>query len=401
MSFAMALKMFADCSLSLAFLGMVRTDYPIPLLIPAVFCAVSAGLATFFEEKNKPVLRRLCALLPWVYLLFGTNLLQSLLLAVPAAYCSLMILFGTLELEYYTYRQFLRRSLLLMGVGCFMVGAWSFVNQLVLEQAPMDIRALIRYGLVHLLCSILLLRQLRLGVGQHAEGGRQQITTILTVTLACTVLGEPVLVKGAKVIAGTVFAIVGIPFMLLVELVSGAIDGETPKGKLYIAEARKRTDEIRRGLQEVIHHAEKAPEAEPVDLTPLVTAAIIGVLVVAAVMLLVKSFQSRRPRAEHVEYVGSVPKQPKKKKQPLLSNRTRVRQAYRSFLRAEQDLGMRLHSSDTSEDVLGRIHRSTDRAGAAELRNVYLVARYDERQNISRKQVDQAKHALRATRKKQ
>mgnify|MGYP003299282575 CR=1 FL=1 len=90
-----------------------------------------------------------------------------------------------------------------------------------------------------------------------------------------------------------------------------------------------------------------------------------------------------------------------KKKQPLLSNRTRVRQAYRSFLRAEQDLGMRLHSSDTSEDVLGRIHRSTDRAGAAELRNVYLVARYDERQNISRKQVDQAKHALRATRKKQ
>ena len=52
MSFAMALKMFADCSLSLAILGMVRTDYPIPLLIPAVFCAVSAGLATFFEEKN-------------------------------------------------------------------------------------------------------------------------------------------------------------------------------------------------------------------------------------------------------------------------------------------------------------------------------------------------------------
>ena len=121
----------------------------------------------------------------------------------------------------------------------------------------------------------------------------------------------------------------------------------------------------------------------------------------AAVMLLVKSFQSRRPRAEHVEYVGSVPKQPKKKKQPLLSNRTRVRQAYRSFLRAEQDLGMRLQISDTSEDVLSRIHRSTDRSGAAELRNVYLAARYDERQNISRKQVDQAKLALRATRKKQ
>ena len=111
MSFAMVLKMFADCSLSFAFLGMVETEFPVPLLIPAVLYAVSAGLAAFFEEKNRPVLRRLCAVLPWGCLLFGSNVLQILLLAVPAVYCSLVILFGVLELEYYTYRQFLLRSL--------------------------------------------------------------------------------------------------------------------------------------------------------------------------------------------------------------------------------------------------------------------------------------------------
>ena len=78
MSFAMVLKMFADCSLSFAILGMVETEFPVPLLIPAVLYAVSAGLAAFFEDKNRPVLRRLCALLPWGCLLFGSNVLQIL-----------------------------------------------------------------------------------------------------------------------------------------------------------------------------------------------------------------------------------------------------------------------------------------------------------------------------------
>ena len=400
----MLLKMFADCSLSLAILGVVKTDYPIPLLIPVAICAVSAGLATFFEEKNWLVLRRLCALLPWVYLLFGTNLLQSLLLAVPAAYCSFVILFGMLELEYYTYRKFLLRSMLLMGVGCFLVGSWGFVNQLVLERVPMEIGALIRYGVVHLLCSIVLLRQLRLGVGRRAEGDRQQITTILTVTVTivfCTVLGEPFVLQGAKVVAGALFAVAGIPFMLLVELISGIIEDEGPKGKHVYLEFQKRTDEIRRGLQEFVNRTEKAPEAEHFDFTPLVTAAIVGTLAVVAVVILVRSFQKRRPKAESVEYIGEVPKQPKKKKQPLLSNRNRVRQVYRNFLRAERDLGMRLRSSDTSEAVLGRIHRNTDPESAGDLRNVYLAARYDERHTVSRKQVEQANRALKATRKKQ
>ena len=52
------------------------------------------------------------------------------------------------------------------------------------------------------------------------------------------------------------------------------------------------------------------------------------------------------------------------------------------------------------ESVLRRIHKNTDPTGADDLRNVYLEARYDERQNISRKQVDQAKRALKASHKK-
>ena len=91
---------------------------------------------------------------------------------------------------------------------------------------------------------------------------------------------------------------------------------------------------------------------------------------------------------------------PKKKKTSTFSNRTRVRQLYRDFLRAEKDLGMKLQPSDTSADVLSRIHPRTDRPSADELRQVYLLARYDDRQTITRGQLDAAKRALKGTRLK-
>jgi len=290
-----------------------------------------------------------------------------------------------------------------MGVGCFMVGVWSFVNQVVLEQPSLDIQTLLRYGLVHLVCSVVLLRQLRLGIGEHAEGGRRQITSMLTMIVTiilCTTLGEPFLQQGVKFVVGAVLAVVAIPFMLVVELLVLLSKRTSAQSKHFFLESKGRVDEIRKGLQQVIHNIETAPEPEPIDLSNFVTVAIVVILVAAAVVLLVRSFQKQRQKVYVAETIGSVPKLPKKKKQPLLSNRTKVRQAYRSFLRTEQELGMRLLSSDTSEDVLERIHRNTDRVGANDLRNVYLAARYDERHDISRNQVEQAKRALKATRKK-
>ena len=404
MSFAMILKMFSDCSLCFAILGMVEANFPVPLLIPAALYAASAGLATFFDERNRPVLRRLCALLPWGCLLFGANVLQIVLLAVPAAYCSLVILFGVLELEYYTYRQFLLRSLLLLGVGWFMVSVWSFVNQSVLEQPSLDVRVMIRYELVHLLCGIVLLRQLRLGVGECAEGGRRQMATMLavagTITLS-TVLGEPFFRQGVWFVVGAGLTVVAIPFVLLVELVVWLSELAPAKEKFQYLELKGRLDEIREGVQRFVNVGEEVPPPEPLDVNRPVITLIVVILSVVAVVILVKSFMRPRQKVYVAEDISTVPRSPKRKKEPLLSNRAKVRQAYRAFLRAEQDLGMKLVSSDTSKDVLGRIHRTTDRVGADELRNVYLAARYDERHDISREQVEQAKRALKAARKKQ
>jgi hypothetical protein len=60
---------------------------------------------------------------------------------------------------------------------------------------------------------------------------------------------------------------------------------------------------------------------------------------------------------------------------------------------------MKLRSSDTSADVQARIHKDTDGPSADDLRGVYLAARYDDRQGVSRSQVERAKRALKGTRR--
>ena len=404
MSLAMVLKIFSDCSLFFAILGMVDSNFSVPLLIPAVIYGVAAGLATFFEEKNWPVLRRLCALLPWPCLLFGENTLQMILLAVPAAYCSAIVLFGKLELEYYTYRRFFLRSLLLLGAGCLIAAGWLFVTQSMMEgESSLDIQVLLRYGLVHALCGIVLLRQLRLGVDTQAEGGRRQFATMLIITatiVVCTVLAEPYLLQGIGTFVGAVLTVVGMPFVLLVQGISWLVDHAPERTKDNMNSYVEFFEDFRESIRSQNNMVTEEVVRQEFDITRFAVIVIVGLLSVVAVLLLIKSFQNARKKMEPAENVSSVPKLPKKKKETRLSNRTKVRQTYRSFLRAEQDMGMKLRSSDTSESVLQRIHKNTDPTGADDLRNVYLEARYDERQNISRKQVDQAKRALKASHKK-
>ena len=80
------------------------------------------------------------------------------------------------------------------------------------------------------------------------------------------------------------------------------------------------------------------------------------------------------------------------------SNRGKVRHYYREFLKMENRRGLKLQKHYTTEDILLRISGDTDREGAAELREFYLLARYDERNDITPEQAEAAKLALRRSR---
>lgn len=403
MSLAMVLKVFSDCCICFAVLGSGPVQFEVPLLIPAVLCAAAAGMAAFFEEKGWGLLRRLCAALPFGSLLLGSGGSQVLLLAVPAAYTAIVILRNKLELEYYAYRRFFQHSLILLGGVYLLVNIWLFLLQITNDTLPaLSPGVILRYGLVHLLCGIILQRQLRLGVGSNAAGGKRQMASMLGVVGAMIfgfVVAEPLLRKGIGTVLRALMSLLLMPVVFVVEMVVNWI------ASLQSTEKDKESweaflDHLESEGLAIGGNAQQQPQQSTeggMDLSWLWVVFIVIFLLAAAILLL-RSFHKRRSDGGMAEEVSRVVTAPKRRRSSGLSNRGRVRQAYRDFLRREKDLGMKLRISDTSGDVLDRIHKDTNRDGAENLRQVYLAARYDDRRKVGRSQVEQARRALKATR---
>ena len=405
MSAAMLLKIFSDCCLCFAVLGSGPVIFNVTLLLPALICGASAAIATFFQQKNLPVLRCICGVLPLCCLFFATELWQGILLAVPAVYTAVIIFRGKLELEYFTYRHFFVRSILLLAVGYLATNAWLFLLQVIQDETIfLDTSVMLRYGLTHILCGVVLQRQLRLGVGAKAAGSKGQIAVLLAtavVIVAGFSAAEPLLRKSIFAIFSTLGSLALAPFVLLAELYTWLISllkswdtGDRSFVK-FIEQYIVQQEQIKDQITQIV------PKDEPPEFNYMWFALIpLGIILLVAMVLFAYSFYKRRATADDGAQIKRVENVPQKKKMPVFSNRARVRQLYRDFLHREQSLGMKVKRNDTSESILRRIHRSTDRPSADQLRNIYLSARYDGRNDISRDQVEQAKQAFKNTHKK-
>ena len=403
MSIAMVLKIFSDCCICFAILCAGPVEFTVPALIPALLLGVSAGIATFLEGKGWTVLRRICGLLPFACLLLTDQLGQTFIVAVPAVYTAYVILRGNLDLEYSEFRYFFIRSMMLLGVAYIVANIWIFLTSITSEEVfRPDASVILRYGLVHVLCGVVLQRQLRLGVGNRAEGGRRQMVTLLG-TAGVIVVGflaaEPMLRKNAGAILRFVFSLIVAPFAFLGEMVVRLVSSmkNTQKDQQIYEEFVEYWQGIMMGDRQNAGIPQEQPQRPEFDPSVLWMVLAVVLLLVAALLLL-RSFRKGRTDSVPGEQVRRVTSVPKKKKTSPLSTRGRVRQLYREFLRTEKQLGMPLKPCHTSGDVLEKIHKNTDRSSADALRQVYLIARYDDRQTITRGQVEQAKRALRGTR---
>ncbi len=410
MSILMILKIFSDCCIGFAILCSGPIVFEIPLLLPALICGISAGIATFFQEKDWPLPRIICGFLPLTSLLLADGAGQTVILAVPAIYTAAVIFRGKLELEYYSYREFFIHSLTLLGVAYAVVNIWLFLSLASGDGAiALDAEVILRYGFVHMLCGIVLQRQLRLGVDSDSNSNRRQLTSLLGVAGTIIVgflVAEPFLRQQLLAVIKVMLFLFGVPVMVIINLASKLIEwlsqfwkalpqgdsGPTGTAPSFTVPTRPMP-----GMTGVPN--EDRPAAEPTDPI-LIWGLLVAVFLLIAAVLLYRSFQKRRTLGEVGKIRLSTVDPPKKKKTSKLSNRHKVRQLYREFLRTENGWGLKLKKNDTSADVLRRIHPETDKESAAALRQVYLAARYDDRQNISREQVNEAKQALKGTRKK-
>jgi hypothetical protein len=403
MSVLMILKIFSDCCICFALLASGPVDFSLPLLIPALICGISAGIGSFFGQKNWTFFRILSAVLPFISLIWAKSTGETLVFAIPAAYTALVILRNRLDLEYYGYRRFFISSLFVLGGAYTLLNVWIFLSQITNDVAPiLSPEEILRYGLVHLLCGIVLQRQLRLGVGHKAEGNRRQLAVLLATGGAIGVgfvAAEPLLRKGAGWLLRTIVTLLLTPFLLLYELIAKFLEvikdwgGEEKSWENFLD---KMAEQLNPGGEQ-FWGPQEPPVQQELDPTTIWIVLISIVLLILGIILL-RSFLKSRADAGNQEIVTRLPPPPKKKKTPPLSNRNRVRQIYRDFLRTENGRGLKLKCSDTSADVQNRLHPNTNAQSAADLRQIYLKARYDDRHSISRSQLEQAKQALRGTR---
>lgn len=401
MSMWMFLKIFSDSCVIFGILGAFPGGFPYSysLLIPALLCGAGVGFAAFMQEHGRGGLRWLGLALPLCALLLAEG--AEMLILIPViGYAVLVILRRQFTLEYYSYRQYFLKSLILVFGLYLVLSMFSFLEGI----SESQIRTIypdvtLRYGLVHLIVGVILQRQLRLGRDNHAQGSRLQIAGVLGSTgavLGIFLIAEPVLRKGAAAVWNVLLSAVASVAILLNNLIDWFVNQVEFKAmQEQVEEHRANSDTPILGnvLQEVLQSAQQEPETESKWWVALV------LIIVAVVMvMMLRTFRRKGSTPVNQEIVENIAAPQEGKIESRRTNRGKIRQYYREYLRMEKKRGLRLKKDMTTEDILQRITADTNPDAASELRQLYLLARYNEKSEITREQAEAAKAALKRSR---
>ena len=405
MFFEMFLRIFSDCCIFFGLLGCAPSllPYSYPLPAAALICGVAAALASLLHDKNKRFFSCACALLPFLSLLMANGWKEMLILIVPILYTAAIILRGDLYLEYFHYRHFFLRSMgLLIFLWCALTAAVYIEDPQQVHEQVIFTGILLKYTLIHFVCGVILQRQLRMGESSHSHGGAGQVIGMLGcagVTALCFVVTDSLIQdKIASFMRGTVTFLV----MLVTPLVDLLMVARrwTMERQLQIRENWKATAEHPDDVLDMDalrenSHILQATEGAPVggNSSKLMIIAIVGVVIFLVLMFFV--FAGLRTQKSS-PVLSSAVRSKKENRKPFsfLSNRGRVRQAYRDFLHHQKQKGFVLKKHYTTADILQKIANPENESAAAQLREVYLRARYDEEREVTREQADAARNAL-------
>lgn len=396
MSVWMFLKVFSDLCVIFAVLGPFPEVivYHSSLLLPAVLCAFGAGVAAGLQNAGRGGLRWLGAAFPALalYLSWVTGGVGIVLAA--AVYTVIVILWGRLHLEYYSFCHSFQTSLKLVGIWYVLL--WMLA---LLKETPVKDFTLIheeialRFGLIHCFTGVILQRQLRLGGDAVAKGSRLQMAGVLIGTgsaIAAFIAAMPALRKGiAAVIHAVVLAVVSLMSLRY----DSFMEDYVARRKMWEEETAKTgTAIIQPNWQEII------PQQPQVDKEPSYWWVIpVVAFAILAAFLLLRAFGRKSVSVSTEETVGQIDI-PDRNKDTRRTNRGKVRHYYREYLRHGQKRGLTVRKYDTSGDILEKTPADTDREAAAALRQIYLRARYDETGEVTAEQAEEARALLKKIR---
>ena len=125
------LKVFADACLCFGILTSFPAVFPvsISLLWPALLCAAGAGIAAHFRNVGKESLRFLGLLLCAVTLWLPGDRTELVVLLPVVLYSAVVIVRGELSLEYYTFRQHFKGTLIFWVCAFLILCALAYLDK--------------------------------------------------------------------------------------------------------------------------------------------------------------------------------------------------------------------------------------------------------------------------------
>lgn len=402
------LKVFGDLCIYFSVIGAFPSlfTHEFTFFWPVLLCAAGAGMATLLFDYEKPKLRFLTLILPLSSFILTGSLIELLMLVLPLVYTTVVIVRGRLSLEYYSFRQTYLRSFIPWGLFFVVIYLFQYFEEVFNpDQTLLDCGITFRFGLLYAFTGVLLLRQLRIGLDDRAQqrmNRRQMIST-----LCCSGAGllgivalERLLHDSATSILKLVYGFIGLVLSLPYKLLLMLIESESDRivdftETVHPSQSPEPTVTVPMETPPVEHVTQTVTESG----FPWWLVVLILIALLVGMFFLLRTFRRRGISVGSEETVDRIAPLKREKQPSRQSNRGKVRHIYRQFLKEEQKKGMRRKISHTSADVLRSISPTTDPQAAADLREVYLRARYDVHSDITPQQVDAAKNALRRSRK--
>lgn len=370
---------------------------------PVLFCGAAAAIAGYVSDHGKSGARFLCLLFPVACLTFAATIMDGLTLIPPVIYVLVTVFRDEWDLEYFHFRDFFRKSLTVLGIFLLVIFFGAMLEDSTRQRNPLlDATGALRYTLVYTVIGIVLQRQLRMGTDSRRSGfvSNLQLTLVSLSTglFLLVLLGTERYLASQGISLGNLIGealrfVVSLPVYLLgmlVTLIMG-LDGdvlEEIKDSQSVETQPIATNPLP-GMGEAV-----IPQQQEVMVTfPWWLAVLILAVLTVGLILLTRMLRNRptgNPIRETVEKLAPEAKQPRSQRR---SNRQKIRKYYREYLKAEQSQGHKLKHWHTSEDIL-RENRSGSKKAAAQLRSLYLSARYDPDSPVSSQQVQKAKEAL-------
>lgn len=405
MNLSIFAKVCAELFLYYALLSGIPGLFPftyVPVW-PVLFCGAAAAIAAYVSDHGKGGVRFLCLVFPMCCLTFATTIMDGLTLIPPVIFVTVTIFRDEWDLEYFHFREFFRKSLTVLGIFLLVIFFGSMLEDSTRQRNPLlDATGALRYALGYTVIGIALQRQLRMGTDSRRAGyvSNLQLTLVSLSTglFLLVLLGTERYLASRGISLGTLIGealrfVVSLPVYLLgmlITLIMG-LNGdvlEEIKDSKPVETQPIATNPLPGMGEAVIPQQQEVMVTFPWWLAVLILAALTIGLILLTRML--RSRPTGNPIRETVEKLPPDAKQPRSQRR---SNRQKIRKYYREYLKAEQSQGHKLKHWHTSEDIL-RENRSGSKRAAAQLRNLYLSARYDPDSPVSSQQVQKAKEAL-------